>query len=219
MELANIKVYRMTHIGNIPHMLRHGITHHKSPNANLRYIAIGDVTLISNRDTKQVVINNGDYTMAHPPSIVLGNFIPFYFGIRMPMLYVMQNGGNFVERATPAEEIVYLACPIDKIIDSGVEYYFSDGHALSDGFTAFYDNSKINDLTKIIDWNAVRASYWGGPENLSFKRKKQAEFLIGGDLSPDFVTRIGCYNENAKRKLIDFGVNEEIIKVVPKAYY
>jgi len=218
MELANIKVYRMTHIENIPHLLQHGITHYKSPNANSHYITIGDITLINNRDAKQVYVNNGDYSMANPPSIVLGDFIPFYFGIRMPMLYVMQNGGNFVERATPAEEIVYLACPIDKIIDSGFDFYFTDGHA-TDNFTTFYNREKINELPTIIDWPAVQASYWSGQENLSLKRKKQAEFLVRGDLSPGFVTGIGCYNENAKRRLVDFGVDEKIIKVVPKAYY
>ena len=218
MELANIRVYRMTHIANIPHTLQHGITHRKSPNANPRYAAIGDITLINNRDTKQVFVNNGDYTIVNPPSIVLGDFIPFYFGVRMPMLYVIQIGGNFVVNAIPAEDIVYLACPIAKVIGLESEFYFTDGHA-TDNFTTFYNREKVDMLPTIIDWSAVKASYWSGQENLNLKRKKQAEFLLGCDLPPGFVTGLVCYNETAKKKLIDFGVNEEIIKIVPRAYY
>jgi hypothetical protein len=36
----------------------------------------------------------------------------------MPMLYVIQNGGNFVPSATPAEKIVYLVCSLNKIISA-----------------------------------------------------------------------------------------------------
>jgi hypothetical protein len=34
MELKNVRVYRMVHIGNVPHVLEHGITHKNSRNAN-----------------------------------------------------------------------------------------------------------------------------------------------------------------------------------------
>ncbi len=134
------------------------------------------------------------------------------------MLYVAQNGGNFVEKATPPSDIIYLACSISKIISSNISYFFSDGHA-TDMLTSFYDATKIIELVKIIDWEAVNAPYWGGNENLNLKRKKQAEFLIYGDLSPDFIIGFGCYNENVKFKLISFGINEDKIKVIPQAYY
>ena len=67
---------------------------------------------------KALRVTNGDILNANAPEIILGNFIPFYFGVRMPMLYVMQFGGNFVEKATPPEDIVYLACSVTNIIQS-----------------------------------------------------------------------------------------------------
>lgn len=208
----------MTHINNMPHVLQYGITHYRSPNANPDYITIGDVSLIGNRDVKEVRVDNGDLLMPNAPTIILGNFIPFYFGVRMPMLYVMQNGGNFVERATPAENIIYLVCSLSKILEAGIDCYFSDGHA-TDGFTTFYSGKKINELPAIIDWSAVQTAYWGGQEKLNLKRKKQAEFLVTNDLSADFISGIGCYNERAKSRLMEFGVDETIIKVIPQAYY
>jgi hypothetical protein len=69
-------------------------------------VTIGDASLISTKTTKQVSISNGSRSQSFR-TIILGDFIPFYFGVRMPMLYVMQRGGNCVERATPKGNIIY----------------------------------------------------------------------------------------------------------------
>lgn len=208
----------MTHIDNIPYILQNGITHKNSPNSNPNFISIGDVSLIDTRRTKRVSIDNGDILNFNASSIILGEFIPFYFGIKMPMLYVIQNGGNFVEKATPAENIVYLACSLNNIIQSGAVYYFSDGHA-TDNLTSFYDCTKINELPNIIDWDSIKAPFWGGQENLNIKRKKQAEFLVSDDLPSNFIVGFCCSNEKTKVKLINMGIEEEKIKVIPNAYY
>jgi ssDNA thymidine ADP-ribosyltransferase, DarT len=218
MELENVKIYRMTHIENIPHILQYGVTHRNSPNANPNFVTIGDLSLIDTRSNKVVNVDNGNFLDFDVSTIILGNFIPFYFGIKMPMLYVMQNGGNFVEKATPAQDIIYLACSLINIVHSKTTYYFSDGHAI-DNLTSFYDISKIQDLPTLIDWNAVKASYWGGQDNLNLKRKKQAEFLTLNDLPPDLIIGFVCYNNIAKQALINMGIQENKIKIIPTAYY
>lgn len=73
-------IYRMTHIDNIPHILRHGITHRDSVNADPSYIPIGDTSII---DKRMKLIRE---TVAGE-KISLGDFIPFYFFARMPMPY------------------------------------------------------------------------------------------------------------------------------------
>ncbi|MGO3720019.1 MAG: type II toxin-antitoxin system toxin DNA ADP-ribosyl transferase DarT [Mesonia hippocampi] len=218
MKLENIYIYRMTHIDNIPNIMQNGITHKNSPNSNPNFIPIGDVSLIDTRSSKRVSIDNGEMFDFDMPAITLGDFIPFYFGIKMPMLYVIQNGGNFVEKATPAEKIIYLACPINNIIQSGGVYYFSDGHA-TDNLTSFYDSSKINELPNIIDWDSIKAPFWGGQENLNIKRKKQAELLVSDDLPSQFIAGFCCYNDDAKESLVNIGIDETKIKVIPRAYY
>jgi ssDNA thymidine ADP-ribosyltransferase, DarT len=218
MKLEEVKLYRMTHISNIPHILRYGITHKNSADRNPDFIPIGDSTLIHTRQSKQVKVDNGAFLDLNAPSIILGDFIPFYFGVKMPMLYVIQNGGNFVHQATPAWDIVYLVCSVSRICEAYSNYYFSDGHA-TDSLTTFYDRSRIDDLPRIIDWNAVKASYWGGQENLNIKRKKQAEFLIQEDISPAFILGYGCYNNTAWERLTGSGISSESIKIIPNAYY
>lgn len=219
MELAKVILYRITHIENVKHILSHGITHKRSLHRNPNYKDIGDKSLIENRDTKTVLVENGEYSgQIGFKTITLGEYTPFYFGVRMPMLYVAQQGGNFVERPIPPENIIYLACPLLKVVHGNTDYFFSDGHA-TDMLSTFYDHTKIDDLSIIIDWDAIKSKYWGGSENLDVKRKKQAEFLVSWDISPDKIIGFGCFNENAKKTLISLGVNSEIIKVIPDAYY
>lgn len=218
MNLEDIKIYRMTHINNIPHILINGITNSLSVNRNHNYITIGDLSLINTRSNKQVAVEKGVFHTGDTKFIILGDFIPFYFGVKMPMLYVVQNGGNFVDKPTTAEDIIYIVCSVNQIASCFEEYYFSDGHA-TDLLSTFYDSKSIADLPNIIDWDAVRKSYWGGQENLNLKRKKQAEFLIRYDISPNFILGFGCYNEVAKDKLISFGVAENKIKIISNAYY
>lgn len=219
MKLDDVKIYRITHIENIPHILQHGITHKKSKHKNPDYKNIGDLSLIDTRSNKIVDVDNGNFPyQEESKSIILGDYIPFYFGIRMPMLYVAQNGGNFVEQSTSPSDIIYLACSVVKIISLNIGFFFTDGHA-TDMLTSFYDNTKVNELNNIIDWKAVTSFYWGGNENLDIKRKKQAEFLVDGDLPPEQIIGFGCYDEKAKKNLISLGITEDKIKVIPQAYY
>lgn len=47
-------ILRMTHIQNVPHILRYGITGKTSPNANPHYAPIGDTSLIDKRQNFSV---------------------------------------------------------------------------------------------------------------------------------------------------------------------
>jgi hypothetical protein len=135
-DLSKIFIFRMTHIENIPHILQHGITHINSPNSNKNYKPIGDGSLIRTRN--EFLIPNGR---------MLGEYIPFYFGPRTPMLYVVQKGLNGV-KPTSAQNIVYCCTSIAEIIKQRLDFVFSNGHAV-DGLSDFFDITNINDVDKI----------------------------------------------------------------------
>jgi len=218
MTLNEVNIYRITHISNVPHILAHGITHMGSPNANPDFVRIGDLSHIEFRSTFRARVDNGDYTVVDAGHIILGEFIPFCFGVRMPMLYVMQKGGNQVPRATPPYDIVYMRCSLTEVVAQCSEFYFSDGHGTS-RITTFYDRTRINDLPSIIDWKAVKVRDWGGEENRDLRRKMEAEFLVKGDIPFHLIERFGCYNLAAKAKLVAMGVKEAQVYVIPSAYY
>lgn len=214
--LEEIYCYRMVHIKNMVHILENGITHRNSKNANPTYLAIGDVEVINTRESKIVEVTNGSTEILE--TFTLGEYIPFYFGVRMPMLLVIQSGWNNVKSSVNPEEIVYLAVNLKTLVDLGKNYYFSDGHA-TDAFSVFYNKHKIEDITKILNWEAIKGKYWGGDGNLNRKRKMQAEFLISGDLPFSVLHGYVCYNQSAKNILINLGIDKEKIKVKPECYY
>lgn len=113
-------IFRLVHILNIPHILKYGIVSSSSPNKSEKYVPIGDDSLIVTRKDQLIP----DTTNR------IGDFIPFYFGTKTPMLFTIQNGYNNVKKQKP-EDIVYCVVRIDDIIEKGLTGYFTDGHARS----------------------------------------------------------------------------------------
>ena len=205
-DLSKIYLFRMTHIGNIPHILEYGITHISSANSNKNYIPIGDPNLISNRNT--FLMPNGK---------TLGQFIPFYFGVRMPMLYVIQHGYNGVS-TTKAEEIVYCISNVQQVISHNLPYVFTNGHAV-DGFTTFYNESDVNQILSVIDSKAIKAKYWIVDNDLDLKRRKEAEFLVESDLPPTTIIGWVVYNAKAKTRLLEMGIAASNIHIDSESYF
>lgn len=205
-DYDKIYLYRITHIENIPHVLRYGITHSSSPNANPAFVPIGDKSLITTRS--QFVLSNGSR---------LGEYIPFYFGTRMPMLYVIQNGFNLVT-PTPANEIVYCVTSVQKILDNNLKYIFTDGHAV-DSFSTQYDLADIGNIDNLLDMKAIQARYWKDENDLDLKRRKEAEFLVLGDIPIAAILCYLVYNESVKQKLLAFGIKESMIYINSQAYF
>lgn len=200
-------LYRMTHIANLPHILEYGITHKSSVNANPRYVPIGDRAIIEKRAAGSVTTVNGK-------TIVPGEFIPFYFYARMPMLYNIQHGYN-VSKVSP-EDIVYLVVSLASITaDHTFEYCFSDAHAVWSR-ARFYDSDSIDEIDEILDQRAIRNDDWG--DDYYVRERKQAEFLVRGDVPPTYIAFICCYSEEARAKILSLHPHCPVL-VTPKGYY
>ena len=205
-DLNKIYLYRMTHIANVLHILRHGITHRTSANANPDFRPIGDPTLISNRD--RFVLDNGK---------TLGEYIPFYFGMKMPMLYVIQKGFNGVP-VIPAQDIVYCVTSIQKVVETNLEFVYTNGHAI-DSFTSQFGMHDVTNIENYVDFQAVNVRYWKSSDDLDLKRRKEAEFLLFGDLPFEAILSFVVRNEAAKTQLLNFKVAESLIKTITNAYF
>jgi hypothetical protein len=203
-DLNKIYLYRMTHIDNIPYIIQYGITHHLSNSRNLDYKPIGDNSLINHRNSFKV-----------PNGKMLGDYVPFYFGYRMPMLFVVQKGFNNVKVSTP-ENIVYLVSSVQKIIDLGLVFLFTDGHAVN-GLTTFYGRQEIENIKSLLNFEAINAKYWNTENGLDFKRCKEAEFLVDGNISYNAV--LGFFVYNTKAQLIVEKMNTGRKIVVKPDYY
>ena len=207
----------MTHVDNIPHILEFGITHRYSQKANPNYTSIGDFSLIGSRNTKIVNVSNGLDNNHENENVLIGDFIPFYFGLRTPMLYVIQKGGNFVPQKTAPDDIIYCVSSVQKIIDSGMIFYFTDGHA-TNNLTTFFNSDKVSEIETLVDLKAVNLKYWNHDYDLDLKRRKEAEFLVKDDVPNSCVLGYICYSEAVRAKLLALGINEKQV-VVRKNYY
>lgn len=206
LDLSKTYLYRMTHIENIPHIIQYGITHFNSKNANPNFVPIGDFSLIKTRN---------DFPLQNERT--LGEYIPFYFGVRMPMLFVIQKGYNMVNPTHPSN-IVYCVSSIQNIIDLELEFVFTDGHAI-DKFSQQFGPGDISNIGNIIDKNAINAKYWKSDNDLDLKRRKEAEFLVLGDISSSAIKEYIVYNDNAKNQLIQYGINKSSIVVNSEFYF
>lgn len=205
-NLDKILLFRMTHVENIPHILQHGITNISSPNRNPNYVPIGDKSLINKRNTFKM-----------PNGRTLGEYIPFYFGIKTPMLYVIQNGFNRLTPVPPSK-IVYCVLSVQTIEACGLWYVFTDGHAL-DSFTNFYDEKDIPNFHKLVDGKAIKSTYWKNETDLDLKRRKEAEFLVLGDVPPEAILGFVVFNNEAKQQVEQSPLLKSKQIVIRKDYY
>jgi hypothetical protein len=187
-------------------VLKEGITHISSLHSNKQFVQIGDSSLISARNT--FLMPNGK---------TLGDYIPFYFGVRTPMLYVIQRGGSFTARSNPGN-IVYCITTVAKIIEHKIDFVFTDGHAV-DSFTTFYLPSDIDKVDEILDKEAIKSKYWKDENDLDKKRRKEAEFLAASDIPYSAISGFAVYNDFVKEKMVALGVPAPKIKVVPDFYF
>jgi len=174
--------------------------------SNPNFTPIGDSTLISARDG--FVLDNGS---------TLGEYIPFYFGTRMPMLYVIQKGFNGVP-VTPAAEIIYCVTSVQKVIDANQDFVYTNGHAV-DSFSSQFGPPDIGGIENQVDFQTVKVRDWKSPTDLDLKRRMQAEFLLLSDLSFASVLGFVVSNEAAKTQLMEFGVEENQIRIRTNAYF
>jgi len=147
----------------------------------------------------------------------LGDYIPFYFGYRMPMLYVVQKGFNSVAIIAP-ENIVYCVSSVQKMIDLKMKFVFTDEHAVN-GLSNFYTSEDVKNINTLIDFQAIKAKFWKDENDLDLKRRKEAEFLAEGDIPVEAILGYAVYNRQAEMNLQSIGINAQKIVVRPDYYF
>lgn len=198
--------FRMVHIKNIPHILQYGIVRKDSPNANPEYVPIGDATVIRTRQNKRATDDTP-----------LSEYIPFYFGPRSPMLYVIQHGYNGVKHYPPSE-IVYCVVKIEDITNSGIDCCFTDGHAIN-AATSFYAKSQLPELNTFVKYEDVFREHWSASDyGDEVKRKKEAELLIKDDIPVQYIDSFVVYHKEVRQRLVEMGVTQPIY-VSSQFYY
>jgi len=143
----------------------------------------------------------------------VGEFVPFYFCPRSPMLFTINNGNTGRPRGCQ-KTIVHLVSTVQHGYNLNVQWAISDGNAGSD-YTTF--SNEKSSLDK-VNWEIVESWNWRG-ERL---HTKATEFLVADYFPTKSFIGIGCHNEEtadmARRIVAKHGLSIPV-KVFPNWYY
>lgn len=181
------RIYHITHVTNLASILqRGGILCDRSCNAgNVQTQQIGYAHIKQRRMARVVPL---------PPQGTLGDYVPFYFAPRSPMLYTIER------RNTPGYQegqrrIIHLVSSIETVQAARppVTWLFTDGHADMQ-YSNFF--SSVDDLDK-VDWPLMTARFWNDTSaDGDRKRRRQAEFLVHQFFPWNLVETVGVIDQN-----------------------
>lgn len=166
---------------------------------------------VSQRRTSRVVIGYdhikerrlNELTVLCHPGTMVGDFVPFYFCPRSPMLYKISRQDGSLTYTGGQEAIVHLVSTVDRAIDSAEDrpWAFSDGNAGAH-YTQF--SKDLDQLDSFVDWDSVNSKWWSGPQvDPAVRSKKMAEFLIYERFPWNAIGGIGVMTPSVRDQVLE----------------
>jgi hypothetical protein len=160
------------------------------PSMNPSRLFIGNAQLTADRHAWPVRPIDINTTLSSGYG-TLGEYVPFYFGPRSPMLYVITKAKQGPKR--PQADIVYVGCKFLTVANSGTQFAFTDGHAKMK-VTGFY--TQPQNLDK-LNWDVIYSPVWNNTEQeFDRTRQKQAEFLVHSYVPPEWIDVVVVHDNN-----------------------
>lgn len=173
---AKTLIYHITHIENLPSILKDGGLNSDA------VMAQRDPKLIGYSEIKKRRLNE-----IHVPCCsfnYVGDFVPFYFCPRSPMLFTI-NKGNTGHPPGCQRSILHLVSTMADGLAIGKPWAISSGNAGAYHTTFAAEVEALDSL----DWNAIRATQWQGKQH-----QKMAEFLVRDFFPWTSIKHIACFN-------------------------
>ncbi len=179
-------LFRITHVANLPWLLRHGLHAARGQLADPNFIAIGNPDLIDKRTRRAVPL---------PPGGMLSDYVPFYFTPKSPMLLNIKTGHNGItKRANDDITILFSSC--QKMVEQDVTMLYTDRHAYT--MTAAW-TAGADDLATLIDWDILRRHDFARNDGYPDKMERyQAEALAHRHVPPAALLGIGCVSDRVR---------------------
>lgn len=207
-DVAKVLIYHITDVSNLPHILAAGGLHSE---ATLQIAGV-QPTVIGHSNIKQRRLQ--EIAVPCCGNRFVGEFVPFYFCPRSPMLFTI-NRGNTGRAPGCQKEIVHLVSSMEIALGLGRDWAFSNGNAGAYLTDFFADVSQLAEL----DWGIIQSNDWAG----EFRRgKKAAEFLVADFFAWEGVRLVGCHNATIAQQVHEIlagSVNAPAVKIRQDWYY
>lgn len=204
-------IYHITHVENLPRILETKGLWCDAQRVKQGFVSVG----IAHEELKR-------RRAAHPVPVAaggtLGDYVPFYFSNRSPMLYSI-HGGRVAGYRGGQTEVVYLVSSVEQVAKGDRSWCFTDGHAVM-GLSDFYD--QISELDK-VDWDLMKNWRWkDSADDPDRKRRKQAEFLVHRSLPWSWIEQVGVIDEamaQKVRRIVSAAEHQPPVSIQRKWYY
>ena len=165
-------IYHITHVDNLASIIQNERlwSDRRLVDAPGERVVIG-LNNIKRRRLEELPVD------CHPETMV-GDYVPFYFCPRSPMLYMIYRRNPELAFRDGQSRVIHLVSTVTRAIETAQErpWAFSDDNA-----GAFYTQfcNDLNQLPDFVNWDAVRTTRWSGRGiDPAIKSKKMAEFLV-----------------------------------------
>jgi hypothetical protein len=143
----------------------------------------------------------------------VGEFVPFYFCPRSPMLYTVNNGNTGRPKGCQSD-ILHLVTDVLSAGSLNRSWAVSDGNAGA-SYTTFSNAAGVLDN---VNWAIVNSNNWASDR----MHAKASEFLVADFVPMSIFTRIGCQNSTtaaATLKIVNRYNIKIAVDVIPNWYY
>lgn len=212
MDINEIRLYHITHVDNLAGIIDEGGVWSDNDVAKRApdRVRIGYSSLKERRSRTPVGTIR--------PGVFIGDYVPFYFAWRSPMLSAIHNGRvQGYDRGQ--EPIIYLVSRIDRVVECCDDWYFTDRHPVVALARQYDDLSKLDS----VDWDVMNARYWRNTDSDPDKRdRRQAEFLVRNKLPWKAIIGIAVFNREFKSRVEELLANCEHkpgVKIVRGWYF
>lgn len=200
----NAYIFRITHIDNVPWILRNGFHCRNSPTHDPNFRDIGNLDLIDKRQHRVVPVGPGG---------TLSDYVPFYFTPHSPMLLNIKTGYNGMQQ-TPMPDIVIFVSSLHRVVEQGLPFVFTNQHAYPVAAQYFTELERLD----AIDWRILRARDFNYDQNDPGKKERyMAEALIHAHVPLSTLLGMACYGPQPEARLLGMQADAEVsLKTVVK---
>ncbi len=175
-DLEHVSIYHITDVANLPGILADQALNSDAAMESRNPEKIG-YDHIKRRRLTEIIVPCCQCRK-------VGEFVPFYFCPRSPMLFTI-NKGNTGRSPGCQKTIIHLVSTMAAGIATGKDWAISTGNAGARHTTFSADAEALDQL----DWEAIRATSWQGKQH-----QKSAEFLLADSFPWSAIHLIGCQN-------------------------
>lgn len=206
---APTRIVHFTHVSHLPTVASQGLLCDTGAGAVLM-TEVGNRGIKDQRRRRPVEVGAGG---------VVGDYVPFYFAPRSPMLSAIYYG-RVPEYTEGQDPIVYLVTSVERLIELGLTPVFTDRNA---ALTVAKMSTDLSALDDLVDWELMDATWWNNtPEDPERRERRMAECLVHQHVPWEafagIVTRTESRRTEAEGLLAGVGV-ATTVKARPEWYF